>query len=414
MSKRARFWRILELLAALALGVTACGGGIQSADPVFVVATPVPPDAGFVTYRHPSNVFTIRVPPDWVAGELPDENGVRVQFTALEGEAAITRLSVYVVNTGQPMTPEAFAQAAAAYQPPPDQARYDWVELERVAQPDGSQRITGVRTYPTLGPRALNIFLQGNGTFFSALEVDTTDAPPQVLQTLTAVVNTFHVNPDAALAVGTVQQAAGVTSYSGVVGFNGYYAWTDREGVFHITGEVVNTTPAPLEAVRLSGVLYDAQGRRLAEQSDILPIDVLGSGQGAPFDLRFEAGKPATAVRYELNVAAREADYALRNFYGAENFVIANDEAVYNAQGTLVVHGELANVGPQVAESVRVVAALWDEQGHVVAVQTIYVSKPRLVPQEAVSFEVPFYELGGSAVTYTLTVVGQVGRPEAG
>ena len=70
--------------------------------------------------------------------------------------------------------------------------------------------------------------------------------------------------------------------------------------------------------------------------------------------------------------------------------------------------------GAQVAEAVRVVAALWDDAGHVVAVQTIYVSRPRLVPQEAVSFEVPFYELGGPAVTYTLTVVGQVGRPEAG
>ncbi len=415
MSRRARTSRFLGLLVALALGASACGGGIQSADPVFVVATPVPPDAGFVTYRHPSGVFTLRIPPNWIAGELPDPNGVRVQFTALEGEAALTRLSVYVVNTGQPMTPEAFAQAAAAYQPPPDQARYEWVELERVAQPDGSLRIVGVRTYPTLGPRALNIFLQGNGTFFSALEVDTTDAPPQVLETLTAVVNTFRVNTEAALAVGSVQQAAaGVTSYSGVIGFNGYYAWTDREGVFHITGEVVNTTPAPLEAVRISAVLYDAQGRRLAEQSDILPIDVLSSGQGAPFDLRFEAGKPTTAVRYELNVAAREADYALRSFYGPENFAVANDEAVYNAQGTLVVRGELANVGTQVAEAVRVVAALWDDAGHVVAVQTIYVSRPRLVPQEAVTFEVPFYELGGSAVTYTLTVVGQVGRPEAG
>ncbi len=415
MSRCARVFRALALLAALVLGASACGGAIQSTDPVFVVATPVPPDAGFVTYRHPSGVFTIRIPPDWIAGELPDANGVRVQFTALEGDTAVSRLSVYVVNTGQPMTPEIFAETAAAYQPPPDQARYDWVELERVAQPDGSLRVTGVRTYPALGARALNIFLQGNGTFFSALEVDTTDAPPPVLETLTAVVNTFRVNTDAALSVGTVQQAAAsVTSYSGVIGFNGYYAWADREGVFHITGEVVNTTPAPLEAVRISGVLYDAQGRRLAEQSDILPIDVLSSGQGAPFDLRFEAGKPATAVRYELNVAAREADYALRNFYGAENFAIANDEAVYNAQGTLVVRGELANVGAQVAEGVRVVAALWDDAGHVVAVQTIYVSRPRLVPQEAVSFEVPFYELGGPAVTYTLTVVGQVGRPEAG
>jgi hypothetical protein len=194
-----------------------------------------------------------------------------------------------------------------------------------------------------------------------------------------------------------------------VIGFNGYMAWTDQDGVFHLTGEAINTTPNPLGAIRLSGVLYDAQGRRLAEQSDILWVDVLGSGQGAPFDLRFEGGRPATAVRYELNVAAREADeYALQDFYGPDNFVVANDEAAY-VGGTLVVRGELANVGPQVAQRVQVVIAIWDDQGHVVAAETLFVSKPQLVPQEAVAFEVPFYQLGGSALTYTLTVVGTTG-----
>jgi hypothetical protein len=178
--------------------------------------------------------------------------------------------------------------------------------------------------------------------------------------------------------------------------------------VFHLTGEAVNTTPNPLEAIRLSGVLYDSQGRRLAEQPDILSVDVLGPGQGAPFDLRFEGGKPTTAVRYELNVAAREADnYALQTFYGPENFSVANDEAAY-AGGTLVVRGQLANMGSRVAKRVKVVVAIWDDQGHVVAAETLFVNKEQLVPQEAVAFEVPFYQLGGPALTYTLTVIGTV------
>ncbi len=405
-------WRltVLVALAVVMLLASACGGSLQNNDPVFMVATPVSPDAGFVTYRQSSGAFSLRMPPDWIAGELPDPNGVRIQFTDLEGEQAVTRLSVYVVNTGQPMTPEAFAQAANAYQPPEDLAAYGWQEFSRTDQRDGSRRITGVRTYPTIGPRSLNIFLQGDGAFFSAIEVDVTDASPALIDQLSAVVNTYRVNRDAELAVGTVQQAAAsVTSYSGVIGFHGYLAWTDDDGVFHLTGEAVNTTPRPLEAVRLSGVLYDSQGRRLAEQSDILSVDVLGPGQGAPFDLRFEGGKPATAVRYELNVAGREADYALQTYYGPENFVIANDYADYNAQNNLVLRGELANVGPGVAEAVKVVAAIWDGQGHVVGAETIFVSKAQLVPQEAVAFEVPFYQLGGSAMTYTLTVLGTEG-----
>ncbi len=399
----------IGLAALLALTVAACGGSVRSNDPVFVVASPVPPDAGFVTYRHPSGAFSLRIPPDWIAGELPDLEGVRVQFTALEGAAAVTRLSVYVVNTGAPMTAEAFAQAANAYQPPADLVAYGWHELERADQRDGSRRLVGVRTYPTLGPRALNIFLQGTGSFFSALEVDVTEASPAALDSLATVANTFRVNPDAELMAGAVQQAAsGVTSFTGVIGFNGYLAWMDAEGVFHLTGEAVNTTPNALEAVRLSGVLYDAQDRRLAEQSDILSLDVLGPGQGAPFDLRFEGGRPPSTVRYELNVAGRAAEYALSTFYGPENFAIANDRADYNAQGRLVVSGELANIGSRSVEGVKVIVAIWDDQGHVVAAETVFVARPQLVPQEAVAFEVPFYGLGGPAVTYTLTVVGQV------
>ncbi|MBI5961338.1 MAG: hypothetical protein HY866_21545 [Chloroflexi bacterium] len=408
--------RVRWIIAAAAVMLLLAGcRNAQNNDPVFVVATPVPPDAGYVTYQHSSGVFTLRIPPDWIANELPDPNGARVQFTSLESEKAVTRLSVYVVNTGQPMTPEGFAAAVSAYQPPADVADLEWQEISRADQRDGSRRLAGVRNYPMLGPRSLNIFLQGDGAFFSALEIDVTDIPTEKIETVMAVINTYRINRDANLTVGKIAQAAaGVTSSSGVIGFHGYMAWTDRSGVFHLTGEAVNTTPNSLEAVRLSGVLYDLQERRLDEQSDILSMDVLGPGQGAPFDLRFEGGKPPAAVRYELNIAGRAADYALQTFYGPDNFTVLNDQANYTGQGYLIVSGQLANTGPSIAEAVKVIVAVWDDQGRVVAVETVFLPNPQLVPQEAANFEVPFYELGGSAVTYTLAVTGTVAGTEAG
>ncbi len=410
MPARIRLIACVALLATLSLA--GCGlGGANTNDPVIMVATSAPPNSGFQTYRHPSGVFSLRVPPDWIAEDLPDSNGVRVQFSDPEGTQAITRLSITIVNTGQPMTPEAFAQAVNAYQPPPDLANFQWTELERTDQADLSRRITGVRTYPALGPRSLNIFLQRNGSFFSALELDITGADPAMMETLRTVINTFRVDPNAELTIGTVQQAAaGVTAYSGIITFDSYLAWTERDGTFHISGEAVNTTLKPLEAVQLSGVLFDSQGRRLSEQSDILAVDVLGPGQSAPFDLRFEGGKPASTVRYELHAAARQADYVRQSFYGPENFAVANDQALYNERSNLVIQGELANIGPRAASAVKVVAAIWDDQGHIVASDTVFIAKSQLVPQEAASFEVTFYALGGPAVRYTLIVSGSVAQ----
>src|SRR5690606_795358 len=110
----------LALVALIGVLLAACSPHSAGGGPVVQMATPVPPDAGYVTYRHPTGVFTLRTPRGWIAGDLPDRSGVRVQFTTVEDGQALARLSVYIVNTGQPMTPEAFAQAANAYQPPAD------------------------------------------------------------------------------------------------------------------------------------------------------------------------------------------------------------------------------------------------------------------------------------------------------
>ncbi len=110
----------LALVALIGALLAACSPRSAGSGPSVQMATPVPPDAGFVTYRHPTGVFTLRTPRGWLAGDLPDRSGVRAQFTSVEDGQAVVRLSVYIVNTGQPMTPEAFAQAANAYQPPAD------------------------------------------------------------------------------------------------------------------------------------------------------------------------------------------------------------------------------------------------------------------------------------------------------
>ncbi|MBZ0319059.1 MAG: DUF3157 family protein [Anaerolineae bacterium] len=400
-----RFKIIVLLFIFSTLGLSACQDNPDDNAPLVIVATSAAPDAGFYTYRHESGVFSIRIPPNWVADNLPDPNGVRVQFSNLEGTESVVRLTVYVVNTGTPMTREGFLNAAAAYQPPEDVANYGWQLIEDpIDQSDGSRRLVGVRTYPTIGPRAMNIFLQGNGSYFSALEADVTGADDPLINTLAAVVNTYRVNSSVALQIGEV---TGVTSFTGVIGFDSYTAWSDSDGGFNITGRVVNNADYSVEAVRLTGYLFDSRSNRLSEKSSILTTDILAPGEGAPFRLRFDGGRPSTVVRYELHAAARASeDTVLRNFYGKNNFTVQSNDPFYNESGFLVVSGQLSNNGSRLVKLIKVVVSIFDDQNNVVATETVFIDKDQLLPGEAGSYEVVMYDVGGPAIRYELNVMG--------
>ena len=113
-------------------------------EPLIQVIPPSAPDAGFVDYRHPSGVFSIRIPPGWVYNDLPDDNGIRVEFSTLEGSESIVRLTVYIVNTGTALSREAFLQTSSAYAPPQDFANYNWHQLQDpIDQSDDSRRVVG-------------------------------------------------------------------------------------------------------------------------------------------------------------------------------------------------------------------------------------------------------------------------------
>jgi hypothetical protein len=392
-------------LFLLILILAGCDLNQNPAQPLVVVATAPAPDAGFSTYEHPSGVFSIRIPPGWIPDQLPDQNGLRVQFTAIEEAARVVRLTIYVVNTGQPLTAEAFAQAVNAYQPPPDVAAIPWKPTsDPTAMTDGSVRLTGIRAYPLLGDRALNIFMQGNGSYFSVIEVDLTQASADQLQILMAAANTYQVNPNAVMNVGQVE-AAGLTSESGVIAFRSYTYWQDSQGGFNITGEVLNLTNDPFEAVRLTAYLFDSDGNQLAERSDLIPYDVIGGNEAAPFRIRFDTGRPSTAVRYEIHAAARSAAFTLQTFYGSSNFIISQDSAGYKS-GFLTVSGVVQNIGPKLTTNIKVIVTIKNSQDQVVATEASFLTQAQLLPGETAPFEVTLYDLGGEPLYYNIMVQG--------
>jgi hypothetical protein len=395
--KRALPCLMLCLLALL----SAC-----DASPVVVVATPVPIDATFRTYRHPTGVFTLRLPPDWSVRDVSYGDAVRVEFSP-PGNTGLP-LTIYVINTGAALGTSNLLDAINRYQATINGDPSIYSEVSRNAQGDGSWRLAGVRQTP-IGPRQLNTFLQADKSFLSALEVDITGATDAALQTLRAIINTFRVDPTVVIGASNIlaPEGMGVNMSSGVLVFSGMYEWTNPQGAFIVNGQVVNESGVPLEGIRITCILYDAQNNALTEQANVIPVEVLENKASAAFSIQFRGGKPTQAVRYELHAAGRNAEYALRVHLGNESFILGNDKAVYSAGGYLTISGDVVNKTQGAAHFVKANVIVYDEQQRVVATDSAFVSKPDLLPGETAHFEVPFYELAGNAVRYQISIEGK-------
>lgn len=374
--------------------------------PVVVVATPVPLDARFRTYRHPSGVFKLRLPSDWSVRDLSHGDTIRVEFSP-PGNAGLP-MTVYVVNTGTVLDTASLLDAINRYQAALNGDSSVYHEVSRNAQGDGSWRLAGVRQTP-IGPRLLNTFLQADKAFLSAIEVDLTDANDAMQQTLRAIINTYRVDPTVVIGASQIQapEGTGGNVSSGVLAFGGLYTWTNPQGAFIVNGEVTNQSGGPLEGIRITAILYDAQNNALVEQANVIPLEVLDDRAKAPFSIHFRNGKPSQAVRYELQAAARNAEYAISTHLGDDSFIRGNDKAQYNANGYLTVGGDVVNKTQGPARYIKATVTLYNEQQQVVATDNAFLSKPELLPGETSHFEVTFYEVGGNAARYVITIEGK-------
>ena len=84
--------RILPAILVLAsVGLTACVA--EEATPELVDPT------GFVTYVHPSGVFTLDLPPEWVVNDTSDATALNVEFSPPNSPEPL--ISVYVVTADE-------------------------------------------------------------------------------------------------------------------------------------------------------------------------------------------------------------------------------------------------------------------------------------------------------------------------
>lgn len=373
--------------------------------------------SNFATYRHPTGVFAIDLPPDWVVNDQSDAFAITTEFSPPGAAEAL--ITVYIVSLN--VVPGATGAATPSPEQAPGAPALDVLiaayegqfyvasdavtkEQLREVQPDGSLRLKMVIDSPR-GASQHNDFLQIMGPYFAALRVRLPDDQAQ-MRTLTHVINRFSVDASAAWA-SALQQAD--ARRQDAVGFSSLNAWVDRNGGFVIAGQVANNAANALEFVRIEARLYDADNRQLSSQDNFVSSDTLLPGGYAPFSLVFNDGLPPGTVRYDLNASARYADVGGRTFYGPENFAVSS-QAEFDANGFLVVSGQVRNDGAVTANLVKIIAVVFDDRGRVIATDTTLVDFQLLAPGQTSTFSVSFAELGGVPNTFTVSAQGVIGE----
>ena len=400
-----RCWLVLTVMLALA----ACAVEEPPA-PALIDPT------GFASYVHPSGVFSLSLPPDWVISDTSDDYALNVAFSPPNASEPL--VSVYVVSVGalgqahpgqQGMgagTTTDMERLIALYQATfYAQADATYKEIGRDVQPDGSLRIRFLIDGPE-GTSQHNDFVQIVGQYFVALRTRLPDNPAQ-LRTLSRIVNALKVDPVSTWASALSQGTEGSATQQ-VVGFSGLNAWVDSTGGFVIVGQVINHADTPLEFVRINARLFDGEGSVLLEQDDFVSSDLIQPGERTPFSIVFSDGLPPGTVRYDLDASARYADAALETFYGPENFALTS-EAGFDGTGVLVVSGQVRNEGNLTARLVKVIVTVLDAEQRVVATDTTLVDVQSLAPGETSPFSVRFFELGGTPSTFLVAAQGIIG-----
>ena len=130
------------------------------------------------------------------------------------------------------------------------------------------------------------------------------------------------------------------------------------DGSVHIVGEIVNGLDAPIGQAGARVTLLDASGGQVAVMQAESLVNTVMPGMRGPFDLVLgaDAASYAADVYYEIGAPKGQA------------IDVTQSEITRDGLGNLMITGTVANRGEITANTVSVVATLYDRNGDVAAV----------------------------------------------
>ena len=176
--------------------------------------------------------------------------------------------------------------------------------------------------------------------------------------------------------------------------------YVSEDGTFHIVGEIENNSSVPLNQVVVTATFYDTNKKTLDTVSTDSILETIMPGKKGPFDLFFTNNVVSQIYQYSLNIKYKPTDYK------TESLEILSSNAKRDMLDNFIISGTVTNHDQKTANTIVVIATLYDKDGKVVATSKTYTQPEYLKAGGITPFLVSIFDKSQSlkATDYSLMV----------
>ena len=176
--------------------------------------------------------------------------------------------------------------------------------------------------------------------------------------------------------------------------------YVSEDGTFHIVGEIENNSSVPLNQVVVTATFYDINKKILDTVSTDSILETIMPGKKGPFDVLFTNNIVSQIYQYSLNIKYKPTDYK------TESLEILSSNAKRDMLDNFIISGTVINHDQKTANTIVVIATLYDKDGKVVATSKTYTQPEYLKAGGITPFLVSIFDKSQSlkATDYSLMV----------
>ena len=173
------------------------------------------------------------------------------------------------------------------------------------------------------------------------------------------------------------------------------------DGAFHVVGEVQNNLDLPLNQVSVFVTLYDENQKEIVTKETHSLVNTIMPEMRGPFDFIFTDLKPNEIKSYSLDF-----DYSISDPKG-QVIDITSSELTRDNLNNIIISGTVENNGENTANTVAVVATLYDKEGNVAAVSRVHPEPDYLSSEDDTFFVVSMPDKNQISEVTDYTVVAE-------